>query len=311
MSASERGAFIIFRPSVQKMKNRIDMTAKPWQWGSLLLLSFIWGSSFILMKKGLQSYSPQQVAGFRVFLSYLFIMPISIRYLNTINRHNLFSLFIVGFVGIAIPAFLFTTAQTRIDSSLAGVLNSLTPLSTLIIGLILYHSKTRWINVLGIFIGLVGALALIMERSGTVFRGFNAYGLLVALATLCYGININEVKARLGQMGGIQITALALFLVGPVAGLFLLFSDFSSVPSDPHALKNFLFVGILALFGSVVAIIIFNNLIRYTTALFASSVTYIIPLFAIMWGVFDGEQLQLIQMVWIALILFGVYLVNR
>ncbi len=263
------------------------------------------------MKKGLQSYSPQQVAGFRVFLSYLFIMPLSIRHLKKLNRHNLFSLLIVGFVGIAFPAVLFTTAQTRIDSSLAGALNSLTPLSTLIVGLILYHSKTRWINVLGIFSGLVGAMALIMERSGVVFRGFNAHGALVGLATLCYGININEIKARLSHMTGVEITSLALFLAGPVAGLILLFSDFSSVPSDSHALENFLYVSILALFGSVLAVIIFNNLIKYTTTLFASSVTYVIPLFAIMWGIFDGEQLKLIQLLWIALIFFGVYLVNR
>jgi drug/metabolite transporter (DMT)-like permease len=290
---------------------KIELENKGWQWAILLFLSLIWGTSFILMKKGLESYTHSQVAAFRIFFSFIFMLPITIRNIKVISRDNILSLLIVGFIGFAIPAFLFTKAQTRIDSSLAGMLNSLTPLFTLIVGILFYRSSARWVNIAGLFMGLIGAIGLMWNGDVNIFRGINAFALFIVVATICYGINVNEIKFKLVKLSSLEITSLAFLFTGPVAGIYLLFTDFSPVPETPDYLLNLAYIAILALFSSVIAVLIFNHLIKFTTTLFATSVTYIIPLFAIMWGIIDGESIRIIQLLWITVILLGVYLVNK
>ncbi|MDX9696683.1 MAG: DMT family transporter [Bacteroidales bacterium] len=285
---------------------------KFWQWTVLLFLAFIWGSSFILMKKGLRSYSHDQVAALRMFISFLAFLPFGLKNLKKITKDNFFSLLVVGFIGSAIPAFLFTRAQTQIDSSLAGMLNSMTPLFTLILGLLFYKSKAGFVNIIGIFLGLIGALGLIAfsADSGELFGNINYYGLLIVFATICYGINVNQVKYKIKDLNGLELTSIAFMFVGPVAGIYLLFTDFSFALSTNDYILNLGFIAILSVVGTMMALIIFNTLIQNTSALFGSSVTYIIPVFAIMWGLFDGEQIRLIHFFWISLIFLGVYLVN-
>jgi drug/metabolite transporter (DMT)-like permease len=289
----------------------MDLTKKSWQWVILLFLSFVWGTSFILMKKGLESYTHHQVGAFRLFFAFLIFLPVSIPRLRRINRKNLKSLLIVGFIGNGLPAFLFTKAQTQIDSAIAGILNSLTPLFTLLIGLIFYRSKVMIINIVGIFLGLMGAIGLVYRGSSDLFNQANWFAIFIVIATLCYGISVNEIKYMLQDMDGVTIACLGFFLVGPFAGLSLLFTDFSHAVSTPDYLQNLGFIAILALFSSAVAIAVFNILIKYTTTIFATSVTYITPIFAIFWGIFDGEKITLDQLLWVAIILVGVYLVNK
>lgn len=292
---------------------KINLNNKTWQWLTLIFLSIIWGSSFILMKKGLRSYSHDQVAAFRIFISFLAFLPFGIKYRKKINKKNLLSLFIVGFVGSTIPAFLFTKAQTNIDSALAGILNSMTPLFTLILGLIFYKSKAKRIQALGVFLGFVGALGLILFSANgkNILGNLNYYGLFVVLATICYGINVNQIKYKIKELNGLEITSLAFMLVGPFAGIYLLFTDFSMALSTSDYMLNLFYIAILAIIGTVLALVIFNSLILHTSALFGASVTYLIPVFAISWGIFDGEKITIFQFLWIGLILTGVYLVNQ
>jgi len=292
---------------------KINLSNKLWQWLTLLFLSFIWGSSFILMKKGLRSYTHDQVAAFRIFISFLAFTPFYFKYFKKLTKKNILALFVVGFVGSTIPAFMFTKAQTNIDSALAGILNSITPLFTLIIGLLFYKSKARLINVLGIFLGLVGALGLIIySADGTHILGnINYYGLFVIIATICYGINVNHVKYIIKDLNGLELTSLAFMLVGPFAGIYLLFTDFSLAQASDEYLLDLFYIAILAVIGTVLALVIFNTLIQHTSALFGASVTYIIPVFAIMWGLFDGEKLSVFQFLFMGLIFTGVYLVNK
>jgi len=278
---------------------------------TLLILSIIWGSSFILMKKGLESFSNIQVAALRIFFSFLFVLPFIIRNIKILSGKNIPSLVIVGILGFAIPAFLFTKAETRISSSLAGMLNSLTPLFTLIVGLTLYKCRTRWISIAGVLTGLIGATGLVLQDGFGMLKGINGHALLVVLATLSYGTNINEIKYKLQDLNSLQITSLSLLFVGPVAGIYLLFSNLDSNIRTEDSFINLGLIAILALFGSVIAVLLFNHLLKFTSTLFASSVTYIIPIFAILWGISDGESIRAIQLIWIGVILLGVYLVNR
>ena len=290
---------------------KIDLKKRSWQWITLMFLAFIWGTSFILMKKGLESYTNNQVAAFRIFFSFIILIPLIIRNLNKLSLKNIKSLLIFGYIGNVLPAFLFTKAQTQISSSLAGMLNSLTPLFTLIVGFLLYKSTTKIYNIIGIFIGLLGALGLIIKENSGIFKGINSFALFVVLATFCYGINANLVKFKLKELTGIGIVSLGFLFIGPFAGIYLLFSDFSQTFTTENYLINLGYIALLALFSSVIALIVFNTLIKYTSTIFATSVTYIIPVIAILWGIFDGETISGFQLFWISVILLGVYLVNK
>jgi drug/metabolite transporter (DMT)-like permease len=301
----------IFASLILKNMRRIQLENKAWQWTTLVFLAGIWGTSFILMKKGLESYDYMQVAALRIFFSFIFLLPLTLKHLKVISRDNIFSLIVVGLVGFAIPAALFTKAQTQLDSSLAGILNSLTPLFTLIVGFTIYRRSAKWVNIFGLLIGLVGAIGLIWKKDADILSGINLYALFIVAATLCYGINVNEIKYKLTQLSSVQITSLAFLFTGPIAGIYLLFSDVGQATQTPNYLLNLGYIAMLALFSSVIAVLIFNHLIKHTSTIFAASVTYLIPFFAVMWGIADGELIGIMAFVWMGVILLGVYLVNK
>lgn len=277
----------------------------------LLVLAFIWGSSFILMKIGLKSFSSNQAAAIRVFLASLVLLPYSLRNIKHIKKKDVKSILIAGFLGSLIPAFLFTKAQTRIDSALAGMLNSLTPVFTLLVGYVFYKTRIRYIQIVGLILGLLGASGLIAAGSGLMLENLNTYALFVVLATVCYALNINVVKTNLSHLTGVQITSLSFFFVGPVALGYLFFTDFGAVAESIGWGYHLGALAILGVLGTAVAMLLMNSLIRHISAVYASSVTYIIPIFAIAWGLLDGEDITIYHLVFMLLILVGVYLINR
>ncbi|MBR9830692.1 DMT family transporter [bacterium] len=282
------------------------------QWLLLLLLAFVWGSSFILMKRGLETFSNFQVASLRIAIAYFFLLPIAIKNLRKIKGKYWGYLLIAGLLGNGIPAFLFTTAQTQISSSLTGMLNSLVPLFTVLVGLIGFGLKLRIKRFAGVLLGLVGAIGLLSVQ-GLNFGDSNlAYALLVVLATICYATNINFIKTYLGPINSIDITAFGFFFLGPPVILYLFMSDFYHImQSDPEATTNLFYIALLSVFGTALAVILFNILIKKVSAVYASSVTYIIPIFALMWGFIDGEVIKGMHILWISVILSGIYIVNR
>ncbi|MDD2278645.1 MAG: EamA family transporter [Bacteroidales bacterium] len=287
-----------------------DLSKKHWQWFAMLALALVWGSSFILMKRGLVALSFTQVAGIRVFFGFILLIPLIIRHFGKINRTNIKSIAIVGYAGIFFPAFLFALAQTHISSALSGMLNSAASLFALIVGVIFYKSRPLTNQVLGVIVGFIGAVALITGGDFGAIFGVNSYALFVLIATIGYGINANEVRFKLMNMNGIQVTSLSFLFIGPAAGIVLLFTDFTVAFQSPYFLQSLAAVLVLSTFGSVLSLFVYNNLIRHTSALFATSVTYIIPFFAILWGLFDGETVNAIQLGGIVVVLIGVYLVN-
>jgi drug/metabolite transporter (DMT)-like permease len=279
---------------------------KIWHWLVIAVLSLIWGTSYILMKKGLESFSSLQIGSLRILITFLCLLPVAIHNINKLNRKNIVSILIIGFFGSGIPAFLFPLAQTKISSTLAGMLNSLSPVFTLVIGIFFYNRKPIKSQIIGVFLGLVGAIGLLYSGSFS----FNYYGLLVILATILYGISSNEVS-KVAGINGLQITALAFMIISPVAITYLLFSDFSQVTSTGPWLENLGCIVLLAVMGSAVALALFYLLIRDTSPVFGSMVTYFIPIISTMWGLADNEILTSSMFVSIAVILAGVYIINR
>ena len=283
------------------------------QWILLLFLAFVWGSSFILMKRGLVSFDNTQVASLRILLSFVFLSPIIFKNFKKIKKNQWKNIFIAGLLGSGIPAFLFTKAQTHISSSLSGMLNSLVPLFTVIIGLLFFGLKLRWLKVIGVVIGLTGAIELLTAGDGISLSNDDfTYGFYVILATICYALNINFIKTKLVEVNSMNITSFGFLLIGPLSGLYLFTTDFTSIlKSDPEAWTNFFYICLLAIFGTSIAVILFNMIIKRVSAVFASSVTYIIPVFAIFWGFIDGENILLQHLICIFIILTGVYIVDK
>lgn len=284
---------------------------RSFQFSILLLLAFVWGSSFILMKIGLKSFSPVQAGALRIVLASLALLPLSLRNLKKLKKEDLKSLLIAGFIGSFFPAFLFMKAETQINSSLAGMLNSLTPVFTLLVGMLFHQTIFRRVQGLGLLLGLAGASGLILAGNGFQLGAVNNYAFYIVLATCFYAISINQIKAKLSHLNGIQVTSLSFLFIGPVALIYFLVTDFAPVLANPSWPVHLLALAALGIIGTALAMLLMNSLIRYSSAVAASSVTYVIPVFAILWGVLDDEKVTVLHLACMALILSGVYLISR
>lgn len=291
---------------------RTIMNTRVVSWLLLFGLVLTWGSSFILIKKGLLYFDPVALGALRVAITFVFLLPVALKRIRKLDIKSLFWIGISGIVGNLFPAFLFSKAQTGIDSSTAGLLNSLTPMFTIIAGFVLFKIRVRLLQIMGVIVGLAGAVGLIQISGGNSF-GFNIhYASFVMLATVFYAINVNLIKARLFHLDALTIASVAFFVAGFPALIILFgFSGFTrSILLNPQWYMGFIYISILAIIGTGIAMIAFNELIKITSPVFASSVTYMIPIVALLWGVADNELFSLQHIIWIALILGGVVLVN-
>lgn len=290
-------------------KKRSDLAS----WSLLIFLSIIWGSSFILMKKGLLAFTPAEVAGIRILSASVFLLPVSLRNLKNIRKKQWQFLFISGFFGSLIPAFLFPLAQTRIDSGITGVLNALTPLFTILLGAFFFHLRFNLRIISGILIGFLGSVILILANGSGDITKINLFALFIILATLFYGLNVNIIKYYLSDIKPIHIASISMLLIGPFAFLYLiLFSDLQSAFLEKEqGLISFFYIVLLGVVGTAIAMTLFNNLIKLTNTVFASSVTYLIPVIAVIWGIIDGETLRLAHYVGMTAIIIGVLVANK
>jgi drug/metabolite transporter (DMT)-like permease len=288
------------------------MAVKRADWLILLVLGGIWGSSFILMKRGLDAFTSEQVAALRISLAALILVPFHFKIPKIELKKYWKGLVIMGFFGNLIPAFLFTKAETQISSSLTGMLNALTPIFTILLSFIWLKHKPGVKEIFGVIIGFAGAVLLLTGNSDES-AGNSTYGLLVLIATMCYAISINGIKRYLNDLDSLAATVWAFTFTGPIALVFLLgFTDFTPrMDNHPEALPALGYTCILAFVGTAFSVVIYNTLIKRAGAVFASSCTYLIPIVAILWGVLDGETINFLQMGAILLIIFSVYLINR
>lgn len=281
-------------------------------WVLLLILAFIWGSSFILIKKGLVGLEPEEVGSLRIVSASLFLLPSALKRFGSVDKSKLIYFVSVGLLGSLVPAFLFAIAQTQLESAITGVLNGLVPIFTILIALVIFNQKQTNKVYLGVLIGFIGTAILITAGDGNSLSGINAYAFLVVLATICYASNLNLIKQKLNDVHAVTVTGVSLLLVGPLASIYLFgFTDFWSklMSVEGTGLATF-YICLLGILGTAIALIIFNKVLQMKDALFASSVTYIIPVFAVMWGVLDGEKLFLWHYIGMLAVGLGVYIAN-
>ncbi|MES2516777.1 MAG: DMT family transporter [Bacteroidota bacterium] len=295
----------INQPVISKLQNPV-LT-----WGLLALLAVIWGSSFILVKKSLSVFDASQVGSLRIASAFLFFLPIFLINIKKIPFQKAHLFLLVGCLGNLFPAYLFSLAGSKLDSGVSGALNSTTPLFTLIVGGLFFGNKITSKHTIGIMLGFVGALLLIL--AGAKGLQFNSYALYVILATVLYGINLNVTKKYLTglDLSPFLITSFIFMTIGPVALAVLFSGDFIVKVQQPEAIQPLLYTILLGVMGSALAMVLFNRLIQMTNAVLASSVTYLIPIVAILWGILDGEAIQIQHFLGMGIILVGVYLVNK
>jgi len=283
------------------------------KWMYLSVLAIVWGSSFILIKKGLIGLTPLQLGSLRTVISSIFIFIIGFKSLKTILSHQWKWVVLSGFLGTFLPSFLFAFAETEVDSGVVSILNALVPLNAILIGLAVFKIASTKTQIFGVLLGFIGASMLIFNSmelnpdQNYLFAGF------VVLATLMYGFNVNIIKHYLQEVKPIAIATGNFAAIVIPALLVLIFSNFfnSKTFENEAIYPSIGYIAVLSLFGTVMAKIIFNNLIQISSPVFASSVTYLMPLVALLWGLLDGELFGLDQGFTSLLILCGIYLANK
>jgi len=282
------------------------------KWMFLIILSIIWGSSFILIKKSLIGLSPIQLGALRIVISGLILFIAGFKGLRILSKRTLKWIVISGFLGTFFPAFLFAFAITEIDSAVASILNSLVPLNTILIGFIVFQILSSRKQIIGVIIGLFGTILLI-SNGATINPDQNYwYALLVIVATGMYALNVNIIKRHLQNVSALAI-AVGNFVVIIIPAIIVLIYDgffTSEVLQSPNFKMALFYVTLLSIFGTALAKIMFNKLIQISTPVFASSVTYLMPVIAVMWGLMDGEGFSIWQALATGFILWGVYLAN-
>ncbi|MDO9138558.1 MAG: DMT family transporter [Lutibacter sp.] len=288
------------------------MENKKLRWIYLIVLSLIWGSSFILMKKALIGLTPVQVGALRIIITAVFLLLIGFNRLLKIEKRHWKYLTLNALLGSFFPVFLFAFALQKIDSSIASILNALTPLNTLLFGAMVFGFAFKRRQLIGVLIGFVGTAMLIMEGAQIhreqeyLFMGF------VIIASVGYAFNVNLIKKYLHDLDALSITVGIFAVLIVPAAIVLWFSGFFlSVEINQVTTSSLVYVSILAVVGTGIATIMFNRLIQLSTPVFSSSVTYLIPIVAITWGILDGEKISFLQFFSGLIILVGVYLANK
>jgi len=286
------------------------METKNLKWVLLAAMALIWGSSFILIKKGLIGLDPYQLGSLRMIFAAVFLLVIGFKKIPQIPRDKWKFMFLTAFLGIFLPAYLFALAETKIGSSITGVLNSLTPLNSLIFGILIFGLNFKRIQIIGVSIGFLGSLMLVFTGNTQTTSNFG-YVFLVFIATLCYALNVNIVKKYLSDLNALTIaTGNSAAMILP-AFVILCCTGFFEVMHLPQVQHSVLFILVLGVFGTGIANLLFFRLIQMSSTVFATSVTYLIPIVAFFWGLLDNEMLSLLQFAGACVIIFGVWLSGK
>ena len=283
------------------------------KWLYLFLLSLIWGSSYILIKRGLVGLSPIELGSARIVISTLFLLILGFKSLKGLSRYQWKWLIITGFLGTFFPSFFFAFAQRYIDSSVAAILNSLTPIFTVLVGITFFATRMLERQFLGVLLGFIGSLGLVL--GGAQINPDQPVGhvLLIISASMCYAINIHFLKHKLSEVSPMAMTLGNFIAILPPALILLFISDFFSLQNlqKSQVIKSLGFVAILAFFGTAIAKVMFNRFVKIASTVFVSSVTYTLPIVALFWGTLDGEQMSAFQLIGAVVILIGVSLAHK
>ncbi|PHS10538.1 MAG: permease [Kordia sp.] len=289
------------------------MDDKKLKWIFLAILSVIWGSSFILIKKGLLGLDAYQLGSLRIIFTAVFLFLIGFKSFKKIEKRHYKPVVISALLGTFIPVYMFALAETEIDSSIASILNSLTPLNTLIFGFFFFKMSFSKNQLVGVIVGLLGTLLLIVSGASLNPDQNYWFSIFVIIASVCYAFNVSIIKTYLQDLNAMSIAVGNFAVITIPALIVLFFTGFFKVEviTSEAVQTSMLYLVLLAIFGTGIAKVMFNRLVQISTPIFSSSVTYTIPIVALIWGVLDGEKLNMVQIGATVIILLGVFMANR
>src|SRR5690606_35564587 len=272
------------------------MNSEKEKWVLLVLLTIIWGSSFILIKKSLEHYGPFQVGALRVLIAGILLAPVAILNIRKFPRKRLKWLIVAAIAGNFVSMFLFPLAETEVSSSIAGIVNSMMPIFVILIGALFWKFKTTGRQMIGVAISFSGACLLML--SGAEGDSLKIVPILwLLLATLLYALSITTVKSKLADVPAKILSAFVFFFILFLPSLITLaftgfFQNFEGTKGEFIGLG---YVSLLSIFGTGLALMLNYRLLSISTPLFASTVTLLMPIVAVIWGVLDVESLTGLQ----------------
>lgn len=281
-------------------------------WSSFIFLMLAWGSSFILVKKGLRAFNPTELASIRLTIAAIPMLFFAIQGIKKLTKKQILYVILSGITGIFFPAYLFAWAQIGISSSITGVLNALTPCMTFVIGVLFFQQKGTWQKILGLALGFIGsAMLILLNAKGEI--SLNIYAFCVIGATIFYGLNLNLTKRFIPDVEPFLLSTIAVSFSGILAALYLIIYPnwIDKVTASPIATQSFGAIILLGLLGTTAAQYFFYKMLRLTTAVFASSITYFIPIVAVLWGILDGETFLLMHLLGMCCIIGGIFILNK
>lgn len=282
------------------------------KWLLFIALSIIWGSSFILMKRGLDSFTSSQIIAIRVCVAFIVLTPFLFKFHQKSILKHWKPILAMGLFGIFIPGFLFVEAQKGVSSATVSMINSMVPLFTVVFTVVFFNEKIKTVNIIGILVGFIGAAGLVMISKTGDLGGRTQYMVYALVAAMFNGVVVVIIKNYLGNVNAIAATTWALVFVGPISGIYLFSTDFMErLTVQPEAIHSLVYVGVLGIFGTALSIIMFNMLLKMASPVFGASVTYVVPVVAIGWGMLDGEVILPTHILSIIIILAGVFLVSK
>lgn len=282
------------------------------KWIYLVFLALIWGSSFILIKRSLLGFTSLQVGGLRIVFASLLLFLLGFKSLKTLSKRDWKWIVVAGLCSSFFPPFFFAIAQTQMSSSITSILNSVAPLLTTMVGIALFGLALKGRQVLGVFIGLLGTIVLIAAGMEYNPNQNYWYSFFIIFSALGYAFNINIIKKNLAHLSPLAVTTASFGIAFfPALGLLIYSGVFIEFLDNSAMQQSVWYLLILALAGTALANILFNKLIKLSSPVFAASVTYLIPLVAVLWGFLDGEKINVLQLLGGLIILLGVWLVNR
>jgi len=283
------------------------------KWVYLIILSIIWGTSFILIKKSLLGFTAYQLGALRTIITGLFLFLAGFSSIKSITKTEWKWIIISGFLGSFFPAFFFAIAETEIDSAVASILNSLVPLNTILLGFAIFKIGSTRRQIFGVIIGFIGTAILILKGAELNPEQNYMYAGFVIVSTLMYAANVNIIKRHLQDVKPLTIAVGNFVPLIIPAFIILICTNFFNATTfnNPEFSISLFYVIILSLFGTALAKVLFNKLVQISTPVFASSVTYLMPIVALIWGVLDGESFSFLQGLASGIILLGVYLSHK
>lgn len=272
----------------------------------------VWGSSFILIAHILPCYSPIQYAFLRVILTGLCLSPWCIKYIKTVNREQLLWLFSLGAMGYFISYLFMGISQKHISSSLAGILSSLAPLFTFVLGIVFFKHEFKWKNIFGISLGLIGCLFVVLFRkANSTYHEESHYMYFMFVSVLSSAIALNISQSKLKGIPPLAISSISFGTAGVLAMIgFLFVTDWSMLAIHPKIWSCTASLLCLSILGTALASLVYFHIMKITNALYTSTVTYIIPIVAVLWGLTANEQISWNQIIGLGLIIGGIRLLR-